>query len=74
MFGANFFSEIDFEKTKGSRQFFKRILTGADVELSGDVLKLNVNSILVFDIKKFDLKTGKMADYGFAIQPLIHNL
>ena len=55
-------------------QFFKRILTGADVELSGDVLELNVNSVLVFDIKKFDLKTGRMSDYGFAIQPLIHNL
>ena len=74
MFGANFFADIDFDKTQGSQQYFKRVLAGAEVELSGDVLKLNVNSVLVFDIKKFNLKTGKMSDYGFAIQPLIHNL
>jgi len=52
-------------------QFYKQ---GEDVELSGIVLKLNDSSVLVFDIKKFDLRTGQMSDYGFAIQPLTHRL
>ena len=44
------------------------------MELSGVVLKLSEYSTLIYDIKKMDLSTGKMTDYGFAIQPLIHNL
>lgn len=37
------------------------------VELPGVVLKLNEHSTLIFDIKKLDLRTGTMTDYGFAI-------
>ena len=37
------------------------------VELAGVVLNLAEFSVLIFDIKKMDLKTGKMTDYGFAI-------
>ena len=44
------------------------------MELSAIILRLTEASVLVHDIKKFDLKTGKMSDYGFAIQPLIHRL
>ena len=54
-----------------SSQFFKQ---EDDVEVAGMVLKLNDFSVLIFDIKKLDLRTGKMSDYGFAIQPLVHCL
>ena len=54
MFGANFFTEIDFEKSMLSSQFFKQE-EDQDVELSGIVLKLNEHSVLLLDIKKFDL-------------------
>lgn len=54
MFGANFFTEIDFEKSMLSSQFFKQE-EEQDVELSGIVLKLNEHSVLLLDIKKFDL-------------------
>lgn len=52
-------------------QYFKQ---DEDVELASVVLRLTDNSVLVHDIKKFDLKTGVMTDYGFAVQPLIHRL
>ena len=44
------------------------------MELSGIVLQLNEHSVLLLDIKKFDLQTGVVSDYGFAMQPLIHKL
>ena len=42
--------------------------------MSGIVLQLNEHSVLLLDIKKFDLQTGTVSDYGFAMQPLIHKL
>ena len=47
---------------------------GEDVELAGMVLKLHEYSSLVLDIKRLDLATGKISDYGFSVQPLIHTL
>ena len=64
MFGANFFSDIDFERSMASSQYFKQ---DEDVELASIILRLTEASILVHDIKKFDLKTGEMTDYGFAV-------
>ena len=72
MFGASFFADIDFERSNNNAQFFRQ--DENDVELSGMVLKLTVNSSLVLDIKKMDLTNGLITDYGFAIQPLIHHL
>ena len=37
-------------------------------------MRLQDYSTLVFDIKKMDMRTGGMTDYGFAVQPLIHML
>ena len=71
LFAANFFSEIDFDKSMNQMQLFKQ---EEDVELSGVVLELQEYSVLVFDIKRHDLQTGGVSDYGFAVQPLIHNL
>ena len=71
MLGANFFADIDFDRTSVNAQFFKQV---DDVEHAGIILKLEKYSVLIFDIKKFDLKTGEMSDYGFAIQPLMHTL
>ena len=67
MFGANFFTDIDFEKSlnNSQNQFFKQ--EENDVELSGIILKLTANSSLVLDIKKMDLNNGQITDYGFAI-------
>ena len=53
-----------FERTSVNAQFFKQT---EDVEHAGIILKLERYSVLIFDIKKFDLKTGEMSDYGFAI-------
>lgn len=64
MFGANYFANIDFEKSMHTSQFFKQ---EEDVELAGVVLKLHEYSCLVLDIKKMDLSTGKISDYGFAL-------
>jgi len=72
MFGANFFAEFDFERSMDFSQFFKQ--EEQDVELSGVVLKLTEYSVLILDIKKMDLRTGQISDYGFALQPLIHKL
>ena len=73
MFGAHIFADADFDKTKTVQncQIFQE---EQDVELPGSVLKVNSASVLVYDIKKMDLRTGKMTDYGFAIQPLVHTL
>ena len=71
MFAANYFANIDFDRSMNNSQFFKQ---DDDIELAGMVLKLAEFSVLVFDIKKFDLRTGEMTDYGFAVQPLIHCL
>ena len=71
MFGANFFSEIDFERSMATSQYFKQ---EEDVELSAVILRLTEASVLVHDVKRLDLKTGQMSDYGFAVQPLIHKL
>ena len=73
MFGASYFADIDFDRSMFSTQLFKHD-EDAYVELPGVVLKLNEHSTLVYDIKKFDLKSGQMTDYGFAVQPLIHVL
>ena len=71
MFAANFFADIDFDRSMNQTQLFKQ---EDDVELAGVVLRLQEFSVLVFDIKKHDLRTGKVSDYGFAVQPLLHNL
>jgi hypothetical protein len=34
--------------------------------LKGDLFKLAEYSALLFDIKKFNMKTGEMEDFGFA--------
>ena len=44
------------------------------MELAGVILKLTINSIIVYDVKKLDLRSGLMSDYGFAVQPIIHKL
>ena len=72
MFGANYFANIDFDRSMNNTQLFQR--DDGDIELAGIVLKLADYSVLVFDIKKFDLRSGEMTDYGFAFQPLIHTL
>ncbi len=64
MFAANFFANIDFDRSMSTTQLFKQ---EEDVELSGVVLNLAEYSVLIFDIKKMDLRTGKMSDYGFAL-------
>ena len=33
----------------------------------GTVLKLDSYSVMVFDIKRFNIKTGVMEDFGFAM-------
>jgi len=71
MLGANFFADIDFQRTSAIHQYFK---TDDDIEHSGIVLRLEAYSVLVFDIKRFDLASGHMRDYGWAVQPLIHTL
>jgi hypothetical protein len=71
MFGANFFCEIDFDRSMHTSQFFKQ---EEDVELSGVVIKIKDTSCIIFDIKRLNLTTGEMNDYGFAIQPLTHRL
>lgn len=73
MFGAHIFADADFDKTKTIQncQIFQE---EQDVELPGSVLKINNASVLIYDIKKMDLRTGEMTDYGFAIQPLVHTL
>ena len=73
MFGAHFFADPDFDKSKSipNSQIFQE---QEDIELPGNVLKLNSTSIMVYDIKKMCMQTGEMKDYGFAIQPLIHTL
>ena len=71
IFGANYFTEIDFDRSMNTTQLFRQ---DEDIELSGVMLRLQEFSCLVFDIKKFDLATGEMTDYGIAIQPLIHVL
>ena len=71
MFGANYFAEVDFERSRHVNQFFKKDI---EAELVGLILKLKDKSVLFFDIKKMDLKTGEISDYGFAMQPLIHIL
>ena len=72
MFGAHYFAEIDFEHSYQSSQLFDR--EDRAIEVPGSVLKINEGSALVLDIKRMDLSTGEISDYGFAIQPLIHRL
>ena len=64
MFGANYFADIDFARSMNDSQFFKQ---EGSIELSGIVLKLTDLSSICFDIKRFDLKTGQMRDFGFTI-------
>ena len=71
MFGAHYFADIDFDRSLSKTQLFKQ---DELIELSGQILPLTDQSALVYDIKRFDLRTGQMSDYGFAIQPLIHTL
>ena len=71
MFGANFFANIDFDRSMNTSQFFKQ---EDDVDLAGVVLKLSEFSAIIYDIKRMDLRTGQMTSYGFAVQPLIHKL
>ena len=71
MFGAHYFADIDFDRSMSKTQLFKQ---DELIELSGQILPLTDQSALVYDIKRFDLRTGQMSDYGFAIQPLIHTL
>lgn len=71
MFGANFFSDIDFPRSMHTSQFFNQ---DEDIEVAGIILRLNDASVIIYDVKQFDLVTGKISDYGFAMQPLIHNL
>ena len=72
MFGAHYFADIDFENSRLSDQYFSREVR--DIEIPGADLKLEEQSALLLDIKKFDLSNGELSDYGFAIQPLIHRL
>lgn len=72
MFASHLFSDVDFEKSKNGCQLFDT--DNPAIEMSGIVLKLLEHSSLLFDIKQFDLKTGEMQDFGFALQPLIHTL
>ena len=71
MFGAEFIADVDFDRSFHKNQFFRQT---EYFDLLGIVLKLGDHSALVFDIKKMDLRTGEMSDYGFAIQPLMHRL
>ena len=66
MFAANYFADIDFDRSMFATQLFKQD-DNDFVELSGVILKLNENSTIVYDIKKMDLCTGEMTDYGFAV-------
>ncbi len=42
----------------------------ADDEVRAKGVPLVATSVMIFDIKLFDLKTKRLADYGFAIYPL----
>lgn len=42
--------------------------------MSGKIFRPNLATSLLFDIKRMDLKTGKMEDFGFALQYLCHEL
>ena len=44
------------------------------IDVPGSTLKLASFSALLLDIKRFDLTNGKMTDFAFAFQPLIHSL
>ena len=57
LFGANYFADIDFDRSMFSTQLFRQ---GDEdyIELPGVLLKLNEHSALVYDIKKLDLRTG----------------
>ena len=59
--------------SKSSKQ--AQIFQKADhFEYSGKIVKLLDHSAMLYDIKCFNIDTGEISDFGFAVQPLIHRL
>lgn len=55
MFASHLFNQVDFTKTFDDIQVYEN---DEHIEVPGSTLKLNNFSAMLFDIKKFDLKTG----------------
>ena len=70
MVGAASFTDINYNISSKSQIIFDH----DDVIIDPSDLVLGQNSSIVFDIKKFDLKTESLVDYGFALLPLVHSL
>ena len=64
LFGANIFSDVDMPKTTKRSQIFTK---SEYHQYSGKILKLQDYSSLLFDIKRFNLETGEISDFGFAV-------
>lgn len=45
------------------------IFTEDDIVLNG--LQLNVSSCIIYDIKKYDMRTKQVAHYGYAFYPFV---
>jgi len=66
MVGAfNIGEYIDWDTATDNIQYFP----GDEIVI--DQLSMRPNSCAIFDVKQYNLKTGKIANYGFAVYPLI---
>jgi len=66
LFAAFPFTTIDWNSTEDTVKF-----TEDDLVTLG--LSLTRSSVIIYDIKAYDLKTKQTSNYGFAVYPLIQS-
>jgi hypothetical protein len=68
---AHHFYKQDWSQSTPKQHIFREV---ADYEISGKIFRPNKYTGLIFDVKKFNLKTGELGDVGFGYQYLVHNV
>jgi hypothetical protein len=71
MLYAHHFFKPDWAQSTPKQLIFREV---EDYEISGSLFTPSKYTGLLFDIKRFDLKTGELTDVGFAYQYLCHTV
>lgn len=70
LFAHHFFRQ-DWSQSCPKQNIFREV---ADHEVGGKIFRPNKYTGLVFDVKRFNLKTGELSDIGFGYQYLVHSV
>ena len=64
-------NKTDLDKSRKGALILKGL---KDLEMPGSTCNLDEGSVLLFDVKKYEIATKKVTDCAWGIQPLIHSL